>query len=218
MFVKHWMKSNLVTVGSDTLVFDAKKLMKQHNIRRLPVMKDSRMVGIVTLAGLREAQPSKANSLSIHELNYLLAKMRVDEIMTKKVITCQPDMTMEKAAVLGVKHRVGALPVVEDGNLIGIITESDIFRAFLHMMGLHHKKSVRITIDNFPQDQDEIIKVIKILDELHGFLVSLSLVDDIPIEGRRELILRVKNVDTEVLVEQMKGRGYVISNISKMGY
>ena len=214
MFVKYWMKRNPITVSAETLVIDAKKIMRNHKIRRLPVMKGDLLVGIVTLSGLREAQPSKATSLSIHELNYLLAKMTVGEIMTREVITCPPDMTMEKAAVRGTKYSVGALPVVENGKLIGIITESDIFRAFLRMLGATHKESTRITLDNFPQEQDDIVKVIEIIDSLLGILVSLTLVDDIPIEGRRELVFRVKKVDVEALVAQLKANGYIVSNVS----
>lgn len=215
MFVKYWMKSDPVTVSEETLLIDAKKIMRNHKIRRLPVLKGDKLIGIVTLSGLREAQPSKATSLSIHELNYLLAKMTVGEIMTREVVTCPPDMTMEKAAVLGTKYRVGALPVVEKNRLVGIITESDIYRAFLQMLGATHKESVRITLDNFPKEQDEIIKVIEVLDGLNGILVSLALIDDIPIKGRRELVFRVKDVNVEALVEQLQGRGYVVSNVSK---
>jgi acetoin utilization protein AcuB len=216
MFVKYWMKSDPITISPDTLVIDAKKIMMNKKIRRLPVLQGGKLAGIVTLANLREAQPSQATSLSIHELNYLLAKMTVSEIMTREVVTCPPDMTMEKAAVLGTKHGVGALPVVENGKLIGIITESDIYRAFLRMLGATHKESTRITLDNFPQNQDELIKIIEILDGLEGILVSLALIDDIPIEGRRELVFRVKDVDIEILVQKLKNHGYVVSNVSKI--
>ncbi|RLB68943.1 MAG: hypothetical protein DRH03_09160 [Deltaproteobacteria bacterium] len=216
MFVKYWMKTNPVTVSADILVIDAKKIMNNKKIRRLPVMRGGQLVGIVTLSGLREAQPSQATSLSIHELNYLLAKMTVSEIMTRDVITCSPDFTMEKAAILGTKHGVGALPVVEKGKLIGIITESDIYRAFLHMLGATHKNTARITLDNFSQNQDEIIKVIEILDSLKGTLVSLALIDDIPIKGRRELVFRVKEVDVEALQKQLQDNGYVVSNVSQI--
>lgn len=216
MFVKYWMKSDPITISPDTLVIDAKKIMMNKKIRRLPVLQGGKLAGIVTLANLREAQPSQATSLSIHELNYLLAKMTVSEIMTREVVTCPPDMTMEKAAVLGTKHGVGALPVVENGKLIGIITESDIYRAFLRMLGATHKESTRITLDNFPQNQDELIKIIGILDGLEGILVSLALIDDIPIEGRRELVFRVKDVDIEILVQKLKNHGYVVSNVSKI--
>ena len=215
MFVKYWMKSNPVTISADTLVIDAKKLMKNNKIRRLPVMQGEKLVGIVTLADLREAQPSQATSLSIHELNYLLAKMTISEIMTREVITCPPDMTMEKAAVRGTKYGIGALPVVENGKLIGIITESDIYRAFLQMLGATHRDSTRITLENFSKNQDELIKIIEILDDLNGVLVSMALVDDVPIEGKRELVFRVKDVDVEVLIERLKGNGYVVSNVSK---
>ncbi|MCK5915595.1 MAG: CBS domain-containing protein, partial [Deltaproteobacteria bacterium] len=208
MFVKYWMKSNPVTISADTLVIDAKKLMKNNKIRRLPVMQGEKLVGIVTLADLREAQPSQATSLSIHELNYLLAKMTISEIMTREVITCPPDMTMEKAAVRGTKYGIGALPVVENGKLIGIITESDIYRAFLQMLGATHRDSTRITLENFSKNQDELIKIIEILDDLNGILVSMALVDDVPIEGKRELVFRVKDVDVEVLIERLKGNGY----------
>lgn len=216
MFVKYWMKTNPITVSADTLVIDAKKIMKNKKIRRLPVMRKGQMVGIVTLAGLREAQPSQATTLSIHELNYLLAKMTVGEIMTRDVVTCSPDITMEKAAILGTKYGVGALPVMEKGKLIGIITESDIYRAFLHMLGATHKETARITLDNFSQNQDEIVKVIEILDSLNGTLVSLALIDDIPIEGKRELVFRVKGVDVEALSLRLKESGYVVSNISRI--
>ena len=216
MFVKYWMKTNPITVSADTLVIDAKKIMKNKKIRRLPVMRGGQLVGIVTLSGLREAQPSQATSLSIHELNYLLAKMTVGEIMTRDVITCSPDVTMEKAAILGTKYGVGALPVVEKGKLIGIITESDIYRAFLHMLGATHKETTRITLDNFSQNQDEIIKVIEILDSLQGTLVSLALIDDIPIEGKRELVFRVKDVDVEGLSKKLQDSGYVVSNVSRI--
>ncbi len=214
MFVKYWMKTNPITVTPDTLVFDAKKIMKNNNIRRLPVMRAGELVGIVTLSSLREAQPSKATTLSIHELNYLLAKMTVEEIMTRKVITCTPDMTMEKAAVLGTRHRVGALPVMKKRKLVGIITESDIYRAFLHMLGATHKHSIRFTLDNFTREQDDLIKVLEAIKELGGVLVSLTLVDDIPIEGRRELVFRVKDLKPEDLSGRLESLGYVVSNIS----
>ncbi len=214
MFVKYWMKSDPITVTPDTLVIDAKKIMKNNNIRRLPVTRAGQLVGIVTLAGLREAQPSKATTLSIHELNYLLAKMTVEEIMTREVITCTPDMTMEKAALIGTRHRVGALPVMQKGKLVGIITESDIYRAFLHMLGATHKHSIRFTLDNFSRSQDDLIKVLEAIRSLDGVLVSLTLVDDVPIEGRRELVFRVKDLKPEELRAKLESQGYVVANIS----
>ncbi len=208
------MKENPVTVTPDTLVIDAKKIMKEHGFRRLPVLDGKKLVGIVTLNTLREAQPSSATSLSIHELNYLLAKMTVAEIMTKKVITCPPDMTLEKAALLGTKHQVGAMPVVDEGKLVGIITESDIYRSFLTMLGANKVPSTRITLDDFPKDQDAIIKVIGILDEINLTLCSLAVVDDVPIYGRRQLIFRVCEVQTDMLKDKLAAAGFKVTSIS----
>ncbi len=214
MFVSNWMKENPVTVTPDTLVIDAKKIMKEHGFRRLPVLEGKKLVGIVTLNNLREAQPSAATSLSIHELNYLLAKMTVADIMTRKVITCPPDITLEKAALLGTKHKIGALPVVDEGRLVGIITESDMYRAFLTMLGANKVPSTRITLDDFPKDQDAIIKVITILDELNLTLCSLAVVDDVPIYGRRQLIFRLCEVETDLLRDKLTAAGFKVANIS----
>ncbi|MBN2333245.1 MAG: CBS domain-containing protein [Deltaproteobacteria bacterium] len=212
MFVRNWMKKDPVTVTSDTLVIDAKKIMKENKFRRLPVVDRGKLVGIVTLNTLREAQPSAATSLSIHELHYLLAKMTVADIMTKKIITCSPDITLEKAARMGTRHGIGALPVVENGKLVGIITESDIYRAFLTMLGAFKVPSTRISIDNFPQDQDAIIKVISILDELKLTLCSLAVVDDVPVEGRRQLIFRVCEEDISALKAKLATAGFPIAD------
>ncbi|NIA20287.1 MAG: CBS domain-containing protein [Xanthomonadaceae bacterium] len=216
MFVSNWMKENPVTITPDTLVIDAKKIMKEHGFRRLPVLDGKKLVGIVTLNTLREAQPSSATSLSIHELNYLLAKMTVADIMTRKVITCSPDITLEKAAILGTKHQVGAMPVVDEGKLVGIITESDIYRAFLTMLGANKVPSTRITLDDFPKDQDAIIKVITILDELKLTLCNMAVVDDVPVYGRRQLIFRVSEVQTDKLKDELVAAGFKVTSISPL--
>lgn len=127
--VRDWMTPNPVTIGPKTTVPEAHKLMKERDFRRLPVVDEhGRLIGIVTLSDLREAGPSSATTLSIFELNYLLAQLTVDKIMTREVITVSPDATIRDAARLMLKHEVGALPVMENGKLVGIITESDIFR------------------------------------------------------------------------------------------
>jgi acetoin utilization protein AcuB len=214
MFVRNWMRENPVTITPDTLVLDAKKIMQDNGFRRLPVLEGKKLVGIVTLNNLREAQPSSATSLSIHELNYLLAKMTVAEIMTRKVITCSPDMTLEKAALLGTRHRVGALPVMDEGRLVGIITESDIYRAFLKMLGAKNIPSTRVTVDDFPKDQDAIIKIITLLDELGLTMVSMAVIDDVPIYGRRQLIFRLCEVETDLLRDKLTAAGFKVANIS----
>jgi CBS domain-containing protein len=102
--------------------------MKECNIRRLPVVENGRLVGIVTLGDIREASPSAATSLSIYELNYLLSRLTIGQIMTRDPITITPDTSIEAAARLMLEHKIGGLPVVDGTRVVGIITESDIFR------------------------------------------------------------------------------------------
>jgi CBS domain-containing protein len=126
--VRDWMTPTPVTVGPKTTLPEAHKLMMDRDFRRLPVVDHGKLIGIVTLGDVREAGPSSATTLSIFELNYLLAQLTVDKIMTHNPVTVSPDATIRDAAKLMLQHEVGALPVVEGDQLVGIITESDIFR------------------------------------------------------------------------------------------
>jgi CBS domain-containing protein len=126
--VRDWMTVNPITVIPRTTLPEAHQLMKESNIRRLPVVDHGRLVGIVTLGDVREAQPSIATSLSIYELNYLLSKLTVDKIMTRNPVTISPEASIREAARLMLEHKIGGLPVMDGERLVGIITESDIFR------------------------------------------------------------------------------------------
>jgi CBS domain-containing protein len=127
-FVRDWMTATPVTITPRTSLSEAHRLMKQKKVRRLPVVDDGKLVGIVALSDVLEAEPSGATTLSIYELNYLLAELKVDKIMKHNVITVKPDATIRDAASIMLEHKIGGLPVLEDGKLVGIITESDIFR------------------------------------------------------------------------------------------
>lgn len=129
--VRAWMTSPVITITSDTPISRAHQIMKENNVRRLPVVDEERLVGIVTIGDVREASPSDATSLSIWELNYLWAQLTVRKIMTTDVMTIGPDDRVVEAAALMLEHKVSGLPVVENGTLIGIITESDIFRMLI---------------------------------------------------------------------------------------
>lgn len=144
MRVRDLMTKNPITVDSETLVMDARKIMEENNIRRLPVVDKGKLVGIVTMHDILMASPSPATSLSVYELNYLLAKMKVKEIMKKNPITVSPDTTFEEALRIGQEKKIGSFPVVENGKLVGIATESDIVRFVTRILGLKEEGS-RIT-------------------------------------------------------------------------
>ncbi len=126
--VRDWMTPNPITVTPKTPLTEAHRIMKEHKIRRLPVVDRDQVVGIVTLGDIREASPSDATSLSIFELNYLLAQLTLDKVMTRDPLTITSDSNIREAARLMLEHKIGGLPVVDNGKLVGIITESDIFR------------------------------------------------------------------------------------------
>ena len=127
--VVDWMTPNPVTITPETTLTKAHRLMMEHGIRRLPVLNNRIVVGIVTLGDVRGAEPSGATSLSIWEINYLVSRLKVEEIMTPRPLTVSPSATVGEAAQTMMEHKVSGLPVVDDaGELVGIITESDIFR------------------------------------------------------------------------------------------
>jgi len=126
--IRDWMTANPITVDPKTTLPEAHKIMKDRRIRRLPVMDRGHLVGIVTLGDVREAEPSDATTLSIFELHYLLAKLTIGEIMTREPITISVNASIREAAKMMLQHKIGGLPVMDEGKLVGIITESDIFR------------------------------------------------------------------------------------------
>ncbi len=129
--VGEWMTSAVISVGPKASLIDVKRLMSSKHIRRLPVVDTGKLVGIVTLGDVREASPSDATSLSIYELNYLLARLTIDQFMTRSVITVTPYTEIYATAELMLEHKIGGLPVVSNGKLVGIVTESDIFRVLV---------------------------------------------------------------------------------------
>ncbi|HET9905318.1 MAG TPA: CBS domain-containing protein [Anaerolineales bacterium] len=126
--VRNWMTANPITITPQTTLHEARQLMDEHYIRRLPVLHKGRLVGIVTRGDLREAQASTATTLNVYELNYLLDQLPAKEFMAYEPITVSADAPIGEAARRMQQHKIGALPVVEYGELVGIITESDLCR------------------------------------------------------------------------------------------
>ncbi|MCA9920238.1 MAG: CBS domain-containing protein [Anaerolineales bacterium] len=142
--VKDWMSRDVITAVPTMGLLDADTLMRENNIRRLPVVENGRLVGIVTYGDVREARPSAANSLSTWEMNYLLASLKLGEVMTKQLVAISPEATIGEAADLMLTKRISGLPVVDgSGLLVGIITESDIFRMVVHQWRQSQDDSTR---------------------------------------------------------------------------
>lgn len=144
MLVGERMKHPVITVSQAMPIIDALNFMRKEKIRRAPVVKDGRMVGIVSENDLLNASPSPATTLSVWEVNYLISKITVKEIMKKNVVTVKEDTPIEEAARIMADNKIGALPVLRDDNIVGIITETDLFKIFLELMGAR-ESGVRVT-------------------------------------------------------------------------
>jgi acetoin utilization protein AcuB len=144
MLVGERMKSPVITVRPDMSLIDALNLMKQEHIRRTPVVKDGKLVGIVSEKDLLNASPSPATSLSIYEMNYLLSKLQIKDVMTKDVLTVTEETPIEEAARIMADNKIGSMPVVRDDRIVGMITETDLFKMLLELMGAR-EMGVRVT-------------------------------------------------------------------------
>lgn len=208
MYVKDYMVTNIVTVTSDTLVTDAQDLMKKHDIRRLPVVDRGRLVGLVTWPDIREAAPSSATSLSIWELHYLLAKLKVGEIMTKKLITIAPDTTIEQAARIARQHKIGSLLVVEDKDrLAGLLTDTDIFDILIDMLG-PYEGTVRLHFyESFKgKPLGEVTETIN----KHRVVIHSMFVVTVPGSKRKDLIVRLGTTDASAIIREFRDKGYTV--------
>ena len=189
MYVKEYMSTNVITCTPDTLVLDAQKLMDMHNIRRLPVVDKGKLIGIVTQDRIREVSPSPATSLTVWELNYLIAKMKIKDVMVKNTVTIGPDATVEEAAALGQKHRIGALPVVDKGKLVGIITTTDLFRIMTEAFGFG-RTYARLHLFDCPSGQplDDALELIR----KNGAKVKSVFSITVPGSGRPDTIIHLE--------------------------
>ncbi len=144
MLVGERMSRPVITVPPDMPIVDALAMMKREHIRRAPVIKDGKLVGIVSDKDLLNASPSQATSLSVWEMNYLLSKIQIKDVMTRKVLTVSESTPIEEAARIMADNKIGGLPVLRGDNLVGIITETDLFKVFLELMGARDR-GVRVT-------------------------------------------------------------------------
>ncbi len=218
MLVKDWMSKDPVTINEDTSMMKAIHLMKQNRFRRLPVLAEGRLVGIVSDRDLKEASPSKATTLDVHELYYLLAELQVKDIMTRDPVTVTPDDTVEHAAQLMLENTISGLPVVDDqGKVVGILTQSDVFRAFMAITGIL-QGGVQFALRL--EDRPGLIK--EVVDLLRGKgarFISLLTSSTSAQEAPRDVYIRVKNLSPESVeaAEKELGARYELLYVKKEG-
>jgi acetoin utilization protein AcuB len=204
MPVKDWMSQDLVTIEEDTSIMKASKIMRQNHIQHLPVLRKGLLVGIVSDRDLREATPSKATTLDIHEMYYLLDTIEVKTLMPKHLYTIAPRDTVEKAAAVMLKHHISALPVVDAQEaLAGIITKGDVFRAFVSISGIHQGA---LAMGFELPDQPGSIKLVTDVIRAHGGRIASILTgyEGVP-EGARHVFIRAKGIkDEKALLQELE--------------
>lgn len=214
MFVAKRMTPNPTTIESTAPVTEAWELMRAHKIRRLPVVDNGNLVGIVTDRDLRSVSPSTATSLSIFEMNYLLAKVKIKDIMHKDVVTIDVGATIEEAALCMSTHHIAGLVVINtSGAVVGIITETDIFNSFVDIMGLKEGKT-RLTfrVTNQVGVLHDITQVFKDLE-----INISSLATYVTENGEAEMVIRANVTDIKALTERLAAIGYPPMHIAHIG-
>lgn len=212
MRVRDVMTTDLVTVEPEVPIFQAQKLMREHQVRKLPVVSNDKLVGMVTHDLFMEVSPSKATGFSIQEMHYLLTAMKVKEIMDKNPVTVSPDMPFEDALNLGQQKGNTGFPVMENAKLVGIITNGDIIRLLSSFLGLG-EDGVRITIERLGARLGELNDIIAIVDRHRAPILSIMTKSG---KETQDLIavMRLKVKDATAIVEELVSTGFKVTYVS----
>ena len=212
MLVQNWMSEKVITVDVNDSMQDAMRLLKENDIRMLPVMKSDKLAGIVTDRDLKRASASDATSLEIHELLYLVSNIKIQAIMTKDPVTVPFDFTVEEVAEVLLENKISGAPVVDyDGKIVGTITQMDLFRVLISLTGVG-KKGIQFAfqLEDRPGSIKEIADVIR---KHGGRMVSiLSSYENVP-EGYRKVYIRdygIKRSELEQLKRELKEKATVL--------
>jgi acetoin utilization protein AcuB len=214
-YIKENMQKNPITISPDASFYEARAIIRDKGIRHLPVVdKNHHLVGLITDRDIREAAPSDATSLSVHELHYLLGKLKVSAFMTSKnkLITITPETIIEKAVQLMHDHKIGCLPILEGENFIGIITETDVLGLFVDLFGLN-KMGTRLTValEDKPGQMHGILEVIK---NLQVNIIAVAS-PTYKVQGKRMAAVRIETQDYQPIVNGLKKAGYEVLSVDK---
>jgi acetoin utilization protein AcuB len=208
VLVSERMSTRPVTITADTTMSEALRVMRQSRVRRLPVLdEEGTMVGIVSEKDLLYASPSSATSLSIYEMHDMLTRLKVSELMTKEVITVSPDDLLEDAARIMVDNVIGGLPVLQGGKLVGIITQTDVFKVFLELLGAR-VEGLRLTLE-IPERKGEIARITTAIARLGGNILALgTFLGDDP--ETAVVTVKIEDAPLDELIAAMKELGFKI--------
>ena len=172
MLVGERMSRPVISITKSMPIHDALALFKKEHIRRAPVIQDGRLIGIISDKDLLNASPSQVTSLSVWEMNYMLSKITVREVMTRKVLTVQMDTPIEEAARIMADNKIGGVPVMKTDKVVGIITETDLFKIFLELMGAR-ARGIRVTAvaEDHP---GQLAKITKAIADAGGNFISFG--------------------------------------------
>ncbi len=201
MFVGERMSRPVISVSPDAPINEVLVMFRNEHIRRAPVMKEGRLVGIVSERDLLNASPSSATTLSVWELNYLISKVKVKDVMTKKVITVDADTPIEEAARIMADKKIGGLPVTSAGKVVGMITETDLFKILLELMGAR-EKATRVTV-TVPDRPGELAKITRTIASNGGDFISFGIFSG-PDTDSRVVTFKVQGIKKEKIREVLE--------------
>jgi len=211
MLVGERMTRNPVTITEDTSIDDALHLMRERKVRRFPILdKAGHLVGIVSDKDLLHAAPSPASTLSVYEMHYLLAKLTVKKVMSSPVITVNPDTPVEVAARIMADNKIGGLPVMDGDKLVGIITETDIFKILLELMGAR-TPGLRVTV-SLPDRKGNLAKLTQALADRGANIISLVTYGG-PTESESLITIKINGVDEPVVREALNQPGVTVVDL-----
>jgi acetoin utilization protein AcuB len=203
MLVKNWMSKDVVTVDAEDSMQHAINAMKEHSIRLLPVLRKGKLVGVVTDRDLKRASPSDATTLDVHELLYLIARIKIKDVMTKKPITVLENHTVEEAAEVLLKNSISGVPVLNDqGQVVGVITQHDLFKVLIALTGFGQRGiQFAFLLEDRPGSIKEVTDIIR---SYGGRIVSIMSSQENAPDGYRSVYVRTYGVDRERLAQLKK--------------
>ena len=213
MLIRDVMTWNVITVPSTMPVLEARKIMDAHGFNRLPVVDRGKLVGVLSRHRVDSASPSPATSLSVWEINYLLAKIQVKDVMAKDVVTVSPNDTVERGVQIAQNRRVGALIVVEGGRVVGIMTTNDVFYRILNKVLGINEPGTRFEVINCASPK-KVAEVMGALAKHRTKIITLYSIP--PAEGEdHNLIIHLDASDASVIIEEIRALGYKVEAVER---